>query len=219
MRGRLSGPLQNGGESPSGFGLKAASQERAFDLRDPYKLNRAPLLRGGKRGCATALIALAQSCQAQQGLRLCMHPRRVSGLSSYAAVLVAAAVLVGLGVYIGRELVRPERRAWEGRPWICHALKHGLLSILLHSCAARLVLPCCCSSNCRRILPTCSYSFCWLGQGTTSRMSRGTSRRCVLCKQRCAATSSGQATPHLHAQGTSGRMTTSTILAGGPQRC
>jgi hypothetical protein len=39
---------------------------------------------------------------------------RFSGLSSYAAVLVAAAVLVGLGVYIGRELVRPERRAWEG---------------------------------------------------------------------------------------------------------
>ena len=38
----------------------------------------------------------------------------MSGLSSYAAVLVAAAVLVGLGVYIGRELVRPERRAWEG---------------------------------------------------------------------------------------------------------
>ena len=50
MRGRLSGPLQNGAEPPSGFGHKAASQERAFDLRDPYKLNRAPLLRGGKRG-------------------------------------------------------------------------------------------------------------------------------------------------------------------------
>ena len=60
MRGRLSGPLQNGGEAPSGFGLKAASQERAFDLRDPYKLNRAPLLRGGKRGCASALLALAE---------------------------------------------------------------------------------------------------------------------------------------------------------------
>ena len=43
-----------------------------------------------------------------------MNLRRVSGLSSYAAVLVATAVLVGLGVYIGRELVRPERRAWEG---------------------------------------------------------------------------------------------------------
>ena len=43
-----------------------------------------------------------------------MRPHRVSSLSSYAAVLVAAAVLVGLGVYIGRELVRPERRAWEG---------------------------------------------------------------------------------------------------------
>lgn len=43
-----------------------------------------------------------------------MNLRRVSSLSSYAAVLVAAAVLVGLGVYIGRELVRPERRAWEG---------------------------------------------------------------------------------------------------------
>ncbi len=75
-------------ESQSSFGHRASEQERAFDLRDPYKLNRAPLLRGGKR--------------------------RLSGLPSYAAVMISAAALVGLGVYVGRELVRPPQRPWEG---------------------------------------------------------------------------------------------------------
>ncbi len=36
-------------DTNGGFGHKAISHERAFDLRDPYKLNRAPLLRGGKQ--------------------------------------------------------------------------------------------------------------------------------------------------------------------------
>ena len=70
MRGRLSGTLQNGAESPSGFGQKAASQERAFDLRDPYKLNRAPLLRGGKRGWAPASAAHTTSLGSAPGLRV-----------------------------------------------------------------------------------------------------------------------------------------------------
>ena len=87
MRGRSALSSQQGdADTNGGFGQKPVSQERAFDLRDPYKLNRAPLLRGGKRGT----------------------------LTSYATVLLAAAALVGLGVYIGRELVRPERRPWEG---------------------------------------------------------------------------------------------------------
>ncbi len=62
--------------------------ERAFDLRDPYKLNRAPLLRGGKRG--------------------------LSSLGSYACVALGIALLVGTGVLMGRELVRPPKRSWEG---------------------------------------------------------------------------------------------------------
>lgn len=87
MRGR--GVTQpNDAESQSSFGHRGSEQERAFDLRDPYKLNRAPLLRGGKR--------------------------RLSGLPSYAAVMISAAALVGLGVYVGRELVRPPQRPWEG---------------------------------------------------------------------------------------------------------
>ena len=62
--------------------------ERAFDLRDPYKLNRAPMLRGGKR--------------------------RLSSLGSIICALLGVALLVGSGVLIGRELVRPPRRSWEG---------------------------------------------------------------------------------------------------------
>ena len=70
MRGRSALSSQQGdADTNGGFGQKPVSQERAFDLRDPYKLNRAPLLRGGKRGT----------------------------LTSYATVLLAAAALVGLG--------------------------------------------------------------------------------------------------------------------------
>ncbi|BDA45779.1 hypothetical protein COCOBI_07-5660 [Coccomyxa sp. Obi] len=87
MRGRVSSPSYDA-ESHSSFGHRPSELERAFDLRDPYKLNRAPLLRGGKR--------------------------RLSGLPSYAAVVLSAVVLVGLGVYIGREIVRPPQRSWEG---------------------------------------------------------------------------------------------------------
>lgn len=92
MRGR--GVSQShDSESQSSFGHRGSEQEHAFDLRDPYKLNRAPLLRGGKR--------------------------RLSTLNSYAVVMISAAALVGLGVYIGRELVRPPQRAWEGVHDLC----------------------------------------------------------------------------------------------------
>lgn len=87
MRGRGSSQSYDA-ESHSSFGHRQSEQEHAFDLRDPYKLNRAPLLRGGKR--------------------------RLSGLPSYAAVVISAVVLVGFGIYIGRELVRPPQRPWEG---------------------------------------------------------------------------------------------------------
>ena len=87
MRGRSASQSYDA-ESHSSFGHRQSEQEHAFDLRDPYKLNRAPLLRGGKR--------------------------RLSGLPSYAAVVISAVALVGLGVYIGRELVRPPQRPWEG---------------------------------------------------------------------------------------------------------
>ena len=74
--------------------------ERAFDLRDPYKLNRAPMLRGGKR--------------------------RLSSLGSIICALLGVALLVGSGVLIGRELVRPSRRSWEGEsclhPLPCYVL-------------------------------------------------------------------------------------------------
>ena len=63
--------------------------ERSFDLRDPYKLNRAPMLRGGKR--------------------------RLSSLGSIVCALLGVALLIGSGVLVGRELVRPPRRSWEGK--------------------------------------------------------------------------------------------------------
>ena len=47
MRGRSSG---TDGTLKTAFGQRiTGGLERAFDLRDPYKLNRAPMLRGGKR--------------------------------------------------------------------------------------------------------------------------------------------------------------------------
>ena len=86
MRGRSAG--SEGG--PMGaFGHRVSGGlERAFDLRDPYKLNRAPMLRGGKR--------------------------RLSSLGSIVCALLGVALLIGSGVLIGRELVRPPRRSWEG---------------------------------------------------------------------------------------------------------
>jgi len=86
MRGRSSG---TDGVSKGAFGQRInGGLERAFDLRDPYKLNRAPLLRGGKR--------------------------RLSSIGSIVCALLGIALLVGIGVVIGRELVRPPRRSWEG---------------------------------------------------------------------------------------------------------
>lgn len=114
--------------------------------------------------------------------------RRFSGLSSYAAVLVAVAVLVGLGVYIGRELVRPERRPWEGEAAHCSCMR--------------------CSLHTDRS----ADQHC--AQALTCQGSRGTSRRCGRCRRRCAATSGGRATPALRARGTSGRTTTCTTPAG-----
>ena len=86
MRGRSSG---TDGAIKTAFGQRiTGGLERAFDLRDPYKLNRAPLLRGGKRG--------------------------LTSIGSIACVLLGIALLIGIGVLIGRELVRPPRRSWEG---------------------------------------------------------------------------------------------------------
>jgi hypothetical protein len=85
MRGRSS--ASDAGVSAFGQRISGGI-ERAFDLRDPYKLNRAPLLRGGKRG--------------------------LSSLGSYACAALGFALLVGIGVLIGRELVRPPKRSWEG---------------------------------------------------------------------------------------------------------
>ena len=87
MRGRSSG---TDGALKTAFGQRVTGGlERAFDLRDPYKLNRAPLLRGGKRG--------------------------LTSIGSIICVILGIALLIGLGVLIGRELVRPPRRSWEGK--------------------------------------------------------------------------------------------------------
>lgn len=86
MRGRSSG---TDGAIKTAFGQRiTGGLERAFDLRDPYKLNRAPLLRGGKRG--------------------------LTSIGSIVCALLGIALLIGIGVLIGRELVRPPRRSWEG---------------------------------------------------------------------------------------------------------
>ena len=86
MRGRSSG---TDGVIKTAFGQRiTGGLERAFDLRDPYKLNRAPLLRGGKQ--------------------------RLTSIGSIVCALLGVALLVGIGVFIGRELVRPPKRSWEG---------------------------------------------------------------------------------------------------------
>lgn len=99
MRGRSSG---TDGAIKTAFGQRVTGGlERAFDLRDPYKLNRAPLLRGGKQ--------------------------RLTSIGSIVCALLGVAALVGLGVFIGRELVRPPKRSWEGNTLLKLAL--GCLAI------------------------------------------------------------------------------------------
>ncbi len=94
MRGRSSG---TDGTIKTAFGQRiTGGLERAFDLRDPYKLNRAPMLRGGKR--------------------------RLTSIGSIVCALLGIALLVGIGVFIGRELVRPPKRSWEGDIFVAACL-------------------------------------------------------------------------------------------------
>ena len=101
MRGRSSG---TDGTLKTAFGQRiTGGLERAFDLRDPYKLNRAPMLRGGKR--------------------------RLTSIGSIVCALLGIALLVGIGVFIGRELVRPPKRLWEGGSLLAACIPSYILQL------------------------------------------------------------------------------------------